>query len=339
MDPDLKLKLSGMEDGPAKADLINRLAVELREKDPRGAIDLCDQALELARRFEYQRGLAEAFRTRGNCYLLVSEHGRAMEDEREAMRLFNDLGDGDKALRVANIIGNIHRRTGDLAAAAASYTEVLERAKVSDDRLMKASALNNLGNVHYAMNLEDQATEYYQQALVLFRELGEVQYATMTLINLSSIYRTGGQPQKALDCCRQALAVFPEYSNRQAEAATWFDMGLSYRDMGQKERAMEVWGKSIEIAREVDDAATEMAALVHTAEMLADPEHVNESLELLSLAGMLEPKIGDRKLRIALHQVYAIACDITGDTAEAVDHRNLWQGLAEEIERLKAEGA
>ncbi len=325
-----------MADGPAKADLMNRLAVELREKDPRGAIELCDRALELSRRLEYQRGLAEAFRTRGNCYLLVSEHGRAMEDERETLRLFHELKDEAKALRVANIIGNIHRRTGDLQAAASSYTEVLEKSRESGDRLMQASALNNLGNVHYAMSLEDQATGYYQQALVLFRELGEVQYATMTLINLSSIYRTGGQPQKALDCCRQALAVFPEYGNRQAEAATWFDMGLSYRDMGQKERAMEVWGKSIEIAREVDDVATEMAALVHTAEMLADPEHVNESLELLSLARMLEPKIGDRKLRIALHQAYAKAYEASGDGEKAAEHRRIWQSLAEEIERMKS---
>lgn len=336
MESELKAKLEAMADGPAKADLLNRLAVELREKDPRGAIELCDRALELSSRLDYPRGLAEAFRTRGNCYLLVSEQARAMDDEREALRLFQEMGDDAKALRVANIMGNIHRRNGDLPAAASAYREVLERAVAAHDRLMQASALNNLGNVHYAMNLEDRATEYYQQALALFQELGEVQYATMTLINLSSIYRTGGQPQKALDCCRQALAVFPEYSNRQAEAATWFDMGLSYRDMGQKERAMEVWGRSIEIAREVDDAATEMAALVHTAEMLADPEHISESLELLELAGMLEPKIGDRKLRIALHQACAKAYEVSGSGEKAAEHRLIWQGLAEEIERLKS---
>ncbi|GEM_PF-5714747 len=338
MEPELEGKLAGIAEGPAKADLLNRLAVELREKDPRGAIELCDRALELSLRLEYPRGQADAFRTRGNCYLLVSEHGRAMEDETEALRLFRELGDEAKALRVANIIGNIQRRTGDLKAAAASYRVVLEKAVASGDRLMQASALNNLGNVHYAMSIEEQATDYYQQALVLFRELGEVHYATMTLINLSSIYRTGGQPEKALDCCRQALAVFPEYSDRQAEAATWFDMGLSYRDLGQKERAMEVWEKSIEIAREVDDAATEMAALVHTAEMLADPEHFRESLELLELAGMLEPKIGDRKLRIALHQACAKACDVAGNEEEAGEHRRIWQGLADEIERMKEGG-
>lgn len=338
MEPELKAKLEAMADGPAKADLMNRLAVELREKDPRGAIELCDLAEKLSRLLDYSRGLAEALRTRGNCFLLVSEHGRAMQDEQEALRLFKELGDGEKALRVANIIGNIHRRAGDLAAAAASYNEVLKISRESDDRLMQASALNNLGNVSYAMNREDEAAGFYQQALVLFQELGEVQYATMTLINLSSIYRTGGQPQKALDCCRQALAVFPEYGNRQAEAATWFDMGLSYRDLGQKERAMEVWEKSIEIAREVDDATTEMVALVHTAEMLAEPEHISESLELLALAGMLEPKVGDRKLRIALHQAYAKAYEVSGIAEKAEEHQRIWQGLADEIEKLRGGG-
>jgi tetratricopeptide (TPR) repeat protein len=339
MDSDLRQKLEGMEDGPAKADLINRLAVELREKDPRGAIDLCDQALELSSRLEYQRGLAEGLRTRGNCYLLVSDNSQAMADELAALRLFRALGDEAKELRIANIIGNIHRRTGDLKAAASSYSEVLKKARETHDRLMQASALNNLGNVNFAMNLEEEATVYYQQALVLFREMGEVHYATMTLINLSSVYRTGKQFQEALDCCRQALAVFPEYSDRQAEAATWFVMGLSYRDMGQKDRAIEVWQKSIDIAREVGDMVTEMSALVHTAEVLADPDHIHQCLELLGMATLLEPRIGDRKVRISLHQVYATACDITGDTAEAEDHRNLWQGLAEEIERLKAGGA
>jgi tetratricopeptide (TPR) repeat protein len=327
-----------MADGPAKADLMNRLAVELREKDPRGAIELCDRALELSLRLSYPKGQAEALRTRGNCYLLVSEHGRAMEDEREALKLFNELGDGEKALRVANIIGNIHRRTGDLKAAAGIYEEVLEQAGKTGDRLMQASALNNLGNVHFAMGREDEATGYYRQALDLFRELGETHYATMSLINLSSIYRKAGQYQKSLDCCRQALAVFPEYGDRQAEAATWFDMGLSYRGMGQNDRAVEVWQKSMDIAREVGDAVTEMSALVHTAEVLSDPEHIHQCLELLGLASMLEPKIGDRNVRMTLHQVYATACDIVGNPGEADEHRRIWRELEAEIESLKASG-
>ena len=106
-----------MEDGPAKADLINRLAVEYREKDPGKAIELCHWAIDLSQRLDYKKGLAEGYRTRGNCYLLLSEHERAMADERLALDLFREIGDGQRVLRVINIMGNIWRHSGDLKAA------------------------------------------------------------------------------------------------------------------------------------------------------------------------------------------------------------------------------
>ncbi|HTY08233.1 MAG TPA: tetratricopeptide repeat protein, partial [Candidatus Edwardsbacteria bacterium] len=236
MNDELRQRLEAMPDSPAKADLLNRLGMEQREHDPRGAAALCAQAIELSRRLPYPAGLARALRAHGACLLLVADFEPALHNASEALALFEQLGDGPNALKTVNIIGNIQRRMGDYQAAAQRYLAVLAQARSGGDKLMEASACNNLGNVSHSLGTEEEATSYYQQGLALFRELGETRYATMTLINLAGIHRMRRQHEQALDCCRQALAVFPQFGDRMGEAAAWFDMGLTHQEMGQPER-------------------------------------------------------------------------------------------------------
>ncbi|MCU0606629.1 MAG: tetratricopeptide repeat protein [Candidatus Edwardsbacteria bacterium] len=335
---DLRQRLDAMPDSAAKVDLINRLGMEQREHDPRAAVQLCDMAIVLSRRLPYPGGLARALRAKGASLLLVAEFEPALRDTAEALAIFERLGDAPNALKTVNIIGNLHRRMGDYAAAAARYRAVLSQSRAEGDRLMEASACNNLGNVSHSLGDEEQAARFYQQGLALFRELGETRYATMTLINLAGIHRTRGDYPRALDCCQQALSVFPEYGDRLGEAAAWFDMGLTYRDMGDPERAAEVWQRSIEIAREVGDIETEMSALVNTAQSLNQRHLAVAALEVLDLAALIADRIKDLTVLASYQEEYAAAYEQLGDATEAEAHRRLCLDQRRAIARQQSLG-
>lgn len=336
---ELRSRLDAMPDSEAKADLINRLAMEQREHDPRGAAALCELAIGLSRRLPYPAGLARALRAHGASLLLVAEFEPALRSATEALALFEQLGDAANGLKTVNILGNIHRRMGDYNAAQQRYLAVLAQSRTGGDKLMEASACNNLGNVSHSLGNEEEATSYYQQGLALFRELGETRYATMTLINLSGVYRLRGQYESALDCCRQALAVFPEYGDRLGEAAAWFDMGLTCRDMGEPERALEVWQRSIEISREVGDLETEMSALVDTAQLLNQHQRAVAALEILEMASLIVGRVKELSLLASYHEEYARACEQTGDAAGAAQHWEQWRLRRQAIERQQTGGA
>ena len=67
----------------------------------------------------------------------------------------------------------MQRLTGDYPAAAASQQQALELFRDLGDRLGQASALNELGIVQQLTGDYPAAAASHQQALELFRDLGE----------------------------------------------------------------------------------------------------------------------------------------------------------------------
>jgi tetratricopeptide (TPR) repeat protein len=72
-------------------------------------------------------------------------------------------------------LGITYETLGLYANALASYEASIEAAESINDDLAKASALVNLGNVHYQLGTPNEAESSYQTALQIFADLGDQQ--------------------------------------------------------------------------------------------------------------------------------------------------------------------
>ena len=70
-----------------------------------------------------------------------------------------------------------------------------------------------------------------------------------------------GQEQKALDLLNQALPIWRELGDRLGEATTLTDMGRVYNNLGQREDALKVLNQALPIMREVKSQGGEADAL------------------------------------------------------------------------------
>ena len=102
-------------------------------------------------------------------------------------RVYNDLGQHDKAIEVLN--------------------QALPMWRQTNNRAGEASTLDNLGRCYSDMGRSQEALDNLNQALPLWRAVGEMGGEAQTLNNLGRTYTNLGEKEKALESYQAALPL------------------------------------------------------------------------------------------------------------------------------------
>jgi len=121
--------------------------------------------------------------------------------------------------------------------------------------------LGTLGNAYAALGQAERAIGFYEQQLVIVREIGDRRGEGNTLGNLGSAYAELGQAERAIGFCEQALAIARAIGDRRVEGAALGSLGLAYAALGQAERAIGFYEQHLAIARAIGDRRGEGNAL------------------------------------------------------------------------------
>ena len=76
-----------------------------------------------------------------------------------------------------------------------------------------------------ALERPEEAHQYYEQALVIFREVRDRAEEGTTLASLGAIASELGQPKAAREYFEQALVIHREVGNKAEEGATLYNLG------------------------------------------------------------------------------------------------------------------
>jgi tetratricopeptide (TPR) repeat protein len=337
MNEDLQIKLAAMPDSPAKADLMAKLALEMRENDPRQGAELCRLVCSLSQTLSYKRGMADGLKILSGCELLLAEFQPALAHAVQALALMRELDDQASVIKLNNLMGIIHRHLGDYAAAVESFRAVQQSAQAAGDRLMEGSALNNLGIIYQHVGDLAQALESFTRSRDIFKDLGETRFYTNSLINVADGLRQAREFEKALECCREALQVFHELGDRHGEASARYQLGVISRDTGDDAGAMAEWEKSVEMAREIGNTETEMISLIAMAQMYTARRQATAALEVLDLASGIAGTVREKRALTELYGAYAAAYHQTGDKDNERRYDELHHAMEEELKSQKVD--
>src|SRR5262249_33169034 len=106
-----------------------------------------------------------------------------------------------------------------------------------------------------------KAIEKYQEALQLFRDIGDHREEATTLNDIGLVYDSLGERQKALDHYNEALQIRRAVGDRQGEAATLHNIGTVYISMGENQKALDHYNQALPLRRAAADRQGEAATL------------------------------------------------------------------------------
>jgi len=155
----------------------------------------------------------------------------------------------------------VYYNLGQYEKALSYYEEALKIRREIGDVKGEGGCLNNIGIVYRNLGQYEKALSYYEDSLEIFREIGDVKGEGTVLNNIGIVYRNLGRYEQALSYNEEALKISREIGDVEGEGRTLNSIGAVYDYLGQYEKALSCYEESLEINREIGNVAREGGCL------------------------------------------------------------------------------
>jgi tetratricopeptide (TPR) repeat protein len=236
-------------------------------------------------------------------------------------------------------LGNAYSDLGQVEKAIGYYEQALVIAREIGDRRGEGNRLGNLGSAYYQLGQVDTAIGYYDQALVISRDINDLRGEGAWLGNLGSAYYQLGQVDTAIGYYDQALVIAREIGDRRNEGAWLGNLGLAYSDLGQVDTAIGYYDQALVIAREIGDRRNEGSVLGNLGLAYSDLGQVEKAIKYYDQALVIAREIGDRRGEGSVLGNLGLAYSDLGQVDTAIEYYNQALVIAREIGDRRNEGA
>jgi CHAT domain-containing protein len=170
----------------------------------------------------------------------------------------------------------------------ASTTE--DRQRITAERLMiEAIPLVAQGST------AQRAIEKFEQALALWRGLGERYFEARTLYFMGRTYSTLSKQERAIEYLEQALAIYRELKNRQGEVVTLNYLGVANYRLSRYEKDIEYLGLALQIARDEKDRADQGTVLNNLGNAYREMSQYEKAIECYEQSLFIARQVEDRQ--------------------------------------------
>jgi DNA-binding SARP family transcriptional activator/Tfp pilus assembly protein PilF len=237
---------------------------------------------------------------------------------------------------------------GHFAEAITVHSHARRAAQHARDRDGEAAALVSLGVVRFWQGRGQQATDYYQQALALYRGTGDQAGQARALNSLGLADTQQGRYEQAMGDFQAALALHRALGDRIGEARALGNLGFVHSQQGRYQEAGDHLQQAIAVYRDIGHRIGEARALAnlgHISMRLGGYPEAREAIEralrlfaqggdrpsrarALASLGEVDVRQGRHQQALGHHRQALALCQEMGDQAgEAVAHNGLGEAF------------
>lgn len=323
--------------GRDQAAALNRLAWSLSEYDLARALEVAQEAQQVAQAWEDGDEETHSLSVQAWCHTLLSHYEQASAlsyqtlERAEARRTLFYQG------QARSTLGTIAYMLGDFPQALEQWLAQLAINEQLGDLGRIGRAFNNVALVYNEMGQHTEAQQIYERILGLARQQSDRYVEGMALLNLArSSHRVRGEWDAAISCCQRALDCFanPEAPHHQASALHL--MGELYHQQGQGEWASDCFQQAITLWQQIGEPRAHAQSLLglgilHTP---TDPNHAQSLLhQALELSVLSDAKAQQHEIHLAL----AALAKTEGDYETALHHHEQHHALYREVWSAEAD--
>lgn len=204
---------------------------------------------------------------------------------------------GNKARR-ANILmqlGLAYRSISDAQQAKTYYEDALALYRVIGDRREEGIALGNLGIAYMDLGEAAKAIGVHEQALSILRETGDRRGEGNALGSLGIANAVLGQPAKAIGYFEQHLTIAREIGDRHSEGGALDCLGNAYYALGETAKAIGYYEEALTINRQIGNHNGEGATLGNLGNAYSDRGQTEKAIGFYEQALTIAREVGDRR--------------------------------------------
>jgi PAS domain S-box-containing protein len=323
--------LKSAADDTSKVNLLNDIFKEYQDDNPAKALVYSKQALELAVKTGFQRGIASAYNNIGLAYFNLNKTNDALDNYLHALEIFNDIGyKKGSSISLANI-GYLFYSQGNYPKTIEYYSQSLSLAQESGDKQRSASLLGNIGIVYYDQGYYAKALSYYMNSLSIYEEIKENQGIAYALGNIGLIYEAQENYSKSLEYYGRSLKIQQEIPDKKGIATTYNNIGDIYNTLKNYSKAQEYFQHALSISTEIDYKKVIASSLNNIGDVYKKQGKYSKASEYytktIPIYQEMNNKLGISSSYNNIGEIYRI----TGNTDNALIYFNLSLEVAREI--------
>lgn len=175
----------------------------------------------------------------GNIYSTQDEHDKALEYYNKAFTVGSEVQDPIFILNQLNNIANTYKSKGDIKKAFEYFTKCYQMAEEFGVKASQASSIGNIGQLYLKEKKYDEAIVNFKQAIDIAEEIGDKGLLIFNLTNLGGIYWKTGKYQESEKKLLKALKLAEEIGDPRYLMPVEDNLGNLYDESGKPGLALE----------------------------------------------------------------------------------------------------
>jgi tetratricopeptide (TPR) repeat protein len=256
---------------------INKQAYDNRLTQPQQTLSDANRAMVLARKLNYNNGIAEAYRVTGLAMFYMDQAEKAFSNYLNAVAFFTKANNLGGEAKVYNNMGNIYRDHDTNKSLDYFFKSLAIANKINNVSLIAALNLN-IGNVYTRRNSYTQALKYYGQSKAIFSRLKDSVNLIQCGQNIGVVYFKLNQYDKALAMLLEANAAAKHLDLNEPIASIDLTLASLYMNQKKFDEAEKVVKEGVAYTQLINDPKLEYDYKHTNYELAYNRKNYNEAL-------------------------------------------------------------
>ena len=231
---------------------LNKQAYDVRLTNPAQAIISGNKALDIAKKLNYDNGIAEAYRVRGIGQYYLNDAEDAIDSYINALTYFGKSSNKRGEAKVDNNIGNLYR-DNDYDKSLEFFQKALNIGTKLSDKAVIATSYLNMGNFYFRKKSYNQALKYYDDAQTLFTAVHDSVDMIQCSQNRGVVFFNLNQPDKSEALLKDANSKAKEKDMNESVASIDLTLASLYINENKFDDAEKVVTEGLAYAEIIKD--------------------------------------------------------------------------------------
>ncbi len=327
--------VSKMNNDTSKVNTLNAISKKYFTTDPEKSVFYGLQSSAIAKKLNFKRGLAYAYKNTGIGYFYRGKYIDAVKSYESSLQTFDSLGDKKGEANIYSNMGNVYYNQGDDDKALELYLKSLKFSEEINDTLRMVTALINIGAIYGLKPKDyDKAIEYYHRAFSLGKALEDKSSYGITAVNLGEVFMFKNQYDSAhyyFDISLKAV------DGTEDAPYTLNDIGALFMLEHEYDKAIEIQTHAAKLAKDLDLKSDWAIALIGLGKSFKAKNDFTNAISKFSEA---EPIAQEVDAKYSLKEIYQGLSDIyseKNDYTKTAKYQSLLLAVKDSIYNLETD--
>ncbi|MCB9315515.1 MAG: tetratricopeptide repeat protein [Lewinellaceae bacterium] len=275
----LKTLLSKTTEDTAKVKLLSNLAYQYSQIDMAESQQYANQALALASRINWEKGLGYVKEVVGRNHWQNGEFAQALKYHFEALAIWKKQGLQDKIATVNLFIAQDYADDGNYFEALKYLSQALTGYEAVGNKINQGVVHNIFSWVYGNLGMQSESLKHGFAALKIFESIGDKQGFAIQSGNLANSLEEQGNYAEAIKTYRQCIESLKSANDFINESLIYNDLGRCYSKTGNYSEALKWHQVAYEKGRKIKNYSCMASAYSGIGDIHAEQKNYNAALK------------------------------------------------------------